>query len=56
MCGTGRFLIPMLEANLDIEGFDASTDMLEALQRKYSTIIKYLTCPLCQGSCRLVEI
>ena len=34
MCGTGRFLIPMLEAGLDIEGFDASPFMLEALHEK----------------------
>lgn len=34
MCGTGRFLIPMLQAGLDIEGFDASPFMLEALHEK----------------------
>ena len=38
MCGTGRFLIPMLQANLDIEGFDASENMLNALKEKYSKI------------------
>ncbi len=34
MCGTGRFLIPMLQSGLDIEGFDASPFMLEALHEK----------------------
>jgi hypothetical protein len=34
MCGTGRFLIPMLQAGLDAEGFDASPHMLTALQKK----------------------
>lgn len=36
MCGTGRFLIPMLEAGLAIEGFDASPYMLDALKKKYT--------------------
>lgn len=35
MCGTGRFLIPMLQAGLDVEGFDASVYMLDALRQKY---------------------
>ncbi len=30
MCGSGRFLIPIMEAGLDIEGTDLSPDMLEA--------------------------
>lgn len=34
MCGTGRFLIPMLQAGYEIEGFDASPHMLEALKQK----------------------
>jgi SAM-dependent methyltransferase len=38
MCGTGRFLIPMLQAGLAVEGFDASTHMLQALRQKYATI------------------
>lgn len=38
MCGTGRFLIPMLNANLNIEGFDASEHMLNALTAKYKKI------------------
>ncbi|HMQ68437.1 MAG TPA: class I SAM-dependent methyltransferase [Ignavibacteria bacterium] len=28
MCGTGRFLIPILEQGIDIEGADASSEML----------------------------
>ncbi|MBM3893466.1 class I SAM-dependent methyltransferase [Candidatus Dependentiae bacterium] len=35
MCGTGRFLVPMLAAGCDIEGFDASPHMLDALRKKY---------------------
>lgn len=38
MCGTGRFLIPMLQAGLDIEGFDASEHMLAALREHYAQI------------------
>jgi len=35
MCGTGRFLIPMMhKLGLNIEGFDASPFMLEILNRK----------------------
>lgn len=34
MCGSGRFLIPMVEQGLDIEGFDASESMLRALHDK----------------------
>lgn len=34
MCGTGRFLIPMLELGFDIEGFDSSPYMLDLLQQK----------------------
>lgn len=36
MCGTGRFLIPMLQEGFDIEGFDASPYMLDALNKKYA--------------------
>lgn len=35
MCGTGRFLIPLLQAGFDVEGFDASPHMLQALKDKY---------------------
>jgi len=38
MCGTGRFLIPLLEAGFNIEGFDASPHMLNALIQKYAAI------------------
>ena len=34
MCGTGRMLLPLLDAGFNIEGFDASPQMLEALQKK----------------------
>src|SRR3990172_1144329 len=30
MCGSGRFLVPLLEAGIDIDGVDASPDMLAA--------------------------
>jgi hypothetical protein len=30
MCGSGRFLIPLREAGFDIDGIDASADMLQA--------------------------
>jgi SAM-dependent methyltransferase len=30
MCGSGRFLIPLMERGIDIEGTDASPDMLKA--------------------------
>lgn len=36
MCGTGRFLIPMLRAGIDIDGFDASVDMLNHLYKKWA--------------------
>lgn len=38
MCGTGRFLIPMLQAGLDVYGFDASGHMLDALRKKYAQV------------------
>lgn len=31
MCGTGRFLLPLLAEGFDVHGFDASESMLEAL-------------------------
>ncbi|KTD42860.1 class I SAM-dependent methyltransferase [Legionella parisiensis] len=34
MCGTGRFLLPLLTEGLAIEGFDASQSMLDALHAK----------------------
>src|SRR3990167_7683979 len=38
MCGTGRFLLPLLETGLAIEGFDASPYMLAALREKYAKL------------------
>ena len=38
MCGTGRFLIPMLQAGLPAEGFDASEYMLDALRQKCAAL------------------
>lgn len=32
-CGTGRLLVPLLEAGLDVVGFDQSQDMLEVCRR-----------------------
>lgn len=34
MCGTGRYLIPYLEEGFNVEGFDASPFMLQALHAK----------------------
>lgn len=34
MCGSGRFLVPMLEEGFEVHGFDASDHMLEALHAK----------------------
>jgi SAM-dependent methyltransferase len=34
MCGTGRFLIPLIAEGFDIRGFDASEHMLSALHAK----------------------
>jgi SAM-dependent methyltransferase len=34
MCGSGRFLVPLLEADIDIDGFDASPHMLGACAAK----------------------
>ncbi|MBA3537978.1 MAG: class I SAM-dependent methyltransferase [Tatlockia sp.] len=34
MCGTGRYLLPMLAEGVQIEGFDASHAMLDALKIK----------------------
>lgn len=33
MCGTGRFLLPLLQAGFEIEGFDASEHMLAKLKK-----------------------
>ncbi|MBX9890234.1 MAG: class I SAM-dependent methyltransferase [Amoebophilaceae bacterium] len=34
MCGTGRFLLPLLEEGFDVHGFDASPSMLAKLHEK----------------------
>jgi SAM-dependent methyltransferase len=33
MCGSGRFLIPMMQAGIDLDGLDASSEMLGACKR-----------------------
>lgn len=38
MCGTGRFLIPILQAGYDIQGFDASAHMLDACKQKCAAL------------------
>lgn len=37
MCGTGRFLIPLIEAGHTVDGFDASPHMLSKLHQKCIT-------------------
>ncbi len=37
MCGTGRFLLPLLEEGFEVEGFDASEHMLKVLAEKAKT-------------------
>lgn len=34
MCGTGRFLIPLLEKGINVQGVDASSEMLELCKEK----------------------
>lgn len=36
MCGSGRFLIAILERGFDIDGVDASSDMISACRKKLS--------------------
>jgi SAM-dependent methyltransferase len=38
MCGSGRFLIPLLKQGIDIDGTDASADMLEACHTKCDSL------------------
>ncbi|KKQ48897.1 MAG: UbiE/COQ5 family methyltransferase [candidate division TM6 bacterium GW2011_GWF2_38_10] len=38
MCGSGRFLLPLLKAGYDIEGFDASEHMIALLQQKHAQL------------------
>lgn len=37
MCGTGRFLLPLLEEGFNVHGFDASDHMLKVLHAKAKT-------------------
>lgn len=37
MCGTGRFLLPLLEEGFNVHGFDASDHMLKVLHAKATT-------------------
>ena len=37
MCGTGRFLLPLVAEGFDVQGFDASKHMLDALHEKAQT-------------------
>ncbi len=37
-CGTGRLLIPYLQAGLDVDGCDVSTDMLAHCERKVESL------------------
>lgn len=41
LCGSGRFLVPFLEAGYDIEGMDASPEMLARLKAKAPQAIVY---------------
>jgi SAM-dependent methyltransferase len=38
MCGSGRFLVPLREAGVDIDGFDASADMLRVCEERCATL------------------
>jgi SAM-dependent methyltransferase len=38
MCGTGRFLLPLLAQGFDIEGVDLSPDMLSACRARARTL------------------
>ncbi len=35
MCGSGRFLVPLAQAGIDVDGFDLSTVMLNRCRQKY---------------------
>lgn len=47
MCGTGRFLLPLLEEGFNVHGFDASDHMLETLHTK--AIAKHLNPTVWKG-------
>ena len=38
MCGSGRFLVPLLQQGIDIDGSDASADMLEVCRAKCESL------------------
>jgi hypothetical protein len=38
MCGSGRFLLPLLQEGIDAEGFDSSPHMIQSLHAKYRAI------------------
>ena len=50
MCGTGRFLLPLLEEGFNIHGFDASDHMLEALHAKAKAKNLEVTVCIIKGS------
>lgn len=47
MCGTGRFLLPLIDEGFDVQGFDASEHMLEALHGSASFCAKDLRIRYC---------
>ncbi len=47
MCGTGRFLIPLIEDGIDVHGLDISAQMLGVLEKK--AIAQKLTPQVWQG-------
>jgi SAM-dependent methyltransferase len=54
MVGTGRLLIPLLEAGLNVEGIDTSPDMLAACQQNCAA--RGLTPILYEGSIERLEV
>jgi SAM-dependent methyltransferase len=46
MCGTGRFLVPMREAGIDVDGTDGSPDMLQVCHRRLAE--KGLSATICE--------
>ena len=39
MCGSGRFLIPLLQKGIEIEGSDASAEMLDECRKKSAAVL-----------------
>jgi len=54
MAGTGRLLIPLLEAGLNVEGIDISPDMLAAC--KHNCAIRGLNPVLYEGSIETLDV